>query len=298
MLAKYSQAAGCCVKYGIFLHIPWPSSDMIKALPVRNELLRGILCFDLIGFQIFDYARHFLLACQRLLKAPYLFKKGGLLTLQYNNKSILICAKHLCLPQFKEKEVTPSEGCEDFEEDASARKRVPTKFDEEEPQSRRRRRRSSENSGQRSRAKSDVSYDTVVIEEKRSSTKTDIGLHAKSMTCCRSYADYLKGLAMVATPKAILKNLPIDYQRKVIFERRLKFCPRSPKKRISKVVQNQLISTQARSRVWYVFEDPNFYLIFFGQATIWHVVHAAYGKRRPKTSCFSPEEWGDAGTKN
>ena len=49
------------VKFGIFIHVPWPGSDMVKSLPVRNELLRGMLAFDLIGFQIFDYARHFLI---------------------------------------------------------------------------------------------------------------------------------------------------------------------------------------------------------------------------------------------
>ena len=55
------------IKIGFFLHTPFPSSEIYRILPVRQEILRGILYCDLIGFQTYDYVRHFLSACSRIL---------------------------------------------------------------------------------------------------------------------------------------------------------------------------------------------------------------------------------------
>lgn len=55
------------VKIGFFLHTPFPSSEIYRILPVRNEILLGVLHCDLIGFHTYDYARHFLSSCARIL---------------------------------------------------------------------------------------------------------------------------------------------------------------------------------------------------------------------------------------
>lgn len=55
------------LKIGFFLHIPFPSSEMYRLLAVRQEILRGLLGADLIGFHSYDYLRHFGSACLRLL---------------------------------------------------------------------------------------------------------------------------------------------------------------------------------------------------------------------------------------
>ena len=52
---------------GFFLHIPFPSFEIYRLLPQRKELLLGLLGADLIGFHIYDYARHFLSSSLRLL---------------------------------------------------------------------------------------------------------------------------------------------------------------------------------------------------------------------------------------
>ena len=52
---------------GFFLHIPFPSFEIYRLLPQRKELLQGLLGADLIGFHVYDYARHFLSSCLRLL---------------------------------------------------------------------------------------------------------------------------------------------------------------------------------------------------------------------------------------
>lgn len=52
---------------GFFLHTPFPSSEIYRTLPVRTEVLEALLKADLIGFHTYDYARHFVSACTRIL---------------------------------------------------------------------------------------------------------------------------------------------------------------------------------------------------------------------------------------
>lgn len=51
---------------GFFLHIPFPSFEIFRALPWREEILNGVLGADLIGFHTYDYARHFLSSVTRI----------------------------------------------------------------------------------------------------------------------------------------------------------------------------------------------------------------------------------------
>lgn len=52
---------------GFFLHIPFPSYEIFRLLPERREILEGLLGADLVGFHIYDYARHFLSSVLRIL---------------------------------------------------------------------------------------------------------------------------------------------------------------------------------------------------------------------------------------
>ncbi len=51
---------------GFFMHIPFPSYELFRTLPWREELIEGMLGADLLGFHTFDYARHFISASLRL----------------------------------------------------------------------------------------------------------------------------------------------------------------------------------------------------------------------------------------
>ncbi|GFP89728.1 probable alpha alpha-trehalose-phosphate synthase [UDP-forming] 11 [Phtheirospermum japonicum] len=64
------------LKLGFFLHSPFPSSEIYRTLPVREDILRGLLNCDLVGFHTFDYARHFLSCCSRMLGLDYQSKRG------------------------------------------------------------------------------------------------------------------------------------------------------------------------------------------------------------------------------
>lgn len=49
-----------------FHHIPFPSSEMFRILPQRQEVLTGLLGSDLIGMHTLDYVRHLLTCVTRL----------------------------------------------------------------------------------------------------------------------------------------------------------------------------------------------------------------------------------------
>ncbi|XP_058201755.1 probable alpha,alpha-trehalose-phosphate synthase [UDP-forming] 11 [Rhododendron vialii] len=77
------------IKLGFFLHSPFPSSEIYRTLPVRDEILRGFLNCDLIGFHTFDYARHFLSCCSRMLGLDYQSKRGYI-GLEYYGRTVSI----------------------------------------------------------------------------------------------------------------------------------------------------------------------------------------------------------------
>lgn len=54
------------LQVGFFLHIPWPSFELFRLLPWREDILNGILGSDLIGFHSYDYVRHFLSSVCRI----------------------------------------------------------------------------------------------------------------------------------------------------------------------------------------------------------------------------------------
>ncbi|PDT81042.1 trehalose-6-phosphate synthase [Sinorhizobium sp. BJ1] len=49
-LAEKLQQRGHKNRIGFFLHTPWPPADILSTLPNYNRLLRGLSCYDLVGF--------------------------------------------------------------------------------------------------------------------------------------------------------------------------------------------------------------------------------------------------------
>ena len=55
------------LRIGFFLHVPFPSQELWRILPQREELLRGLVGADYIGFHTAEYLRHFRNSCARVL---------------------------------------------------------------------------------------------------------------------------------------------------------------------------------------------------------------------------------------
>lgn len=54
------------VTIGFFQHIPFPSYEIFRLIPWREDIIKGMLGADLLGFHTFDDVRHFLSAASRL----------------------------------------------------------------------------------------------------------------------------------------------------------------------------------------------------------------------------------------
>jgi hypothetical protein len=81
---------------GIFFHTPFPSSEIWKTLWCREDLLSGMLCANQIGFHLYEYARHFLTTCRRLLGAHYEYSAvSGSLTIQTGGRIVFVTCFHV-----------------------------------------------------------------------------------------------------------------------------------------------------------------------------------------------------------
>src|SRR5690606_25807368 len=58
---------GVTCPVGFFLHVPFPSSEIYRTLPVRENILRGLLGADFLGFHAYEYVSHFRKSCLRVL---------------------------------------------------------------------------------------------------------------------------------------------------------------------------------------------------------------------------------------
>lgn len=85
-------------KIGIFLHTPFPSSEIFRTLWCRDDLLRGMLNADQVGFHLYEYARHFLTSCRRLLGLNYGMVPdnhgGHNLAIECNGRHVTITSIH------------------------------------------------------------------------------------------------------------------------------------------------------------------------------------------------------------
>lgn len=64
-----------------FVHIPWSQPDSWRILParMREEIFRGLLANDIIGFHTAAYCRNFLLCCRELMELEVDYERGAVL---------------------------------------------------------------------------------------------------------------------------------------------------------------------------------------------------------------------------
>lgn len=85
-------------KVGLFLHTPFPSSEIFRTVWCREDLLRGMLNADQVGFHLYEYARHFLTCCRRLLGMNYGMipdsSGGHTLAIDSNGRHVAVTSIH------------------------------------------------------------------------------------------------------------------------------------------------------------------------------------------------------------
>ena len=67
LLPEMLREAAADLQIGFFLHIPFPSSEVFRILPRREEILRGLLGADLVAFQTHNDLQHFRSCLARIL---------------------------------------------------------------------------------------------------------------------------------------------------------------------------------------------------------------------------------------
>ena len=90
-LRRFLQAA----KIGYFFHTPFPSSEIWRNITRREDLLRGILSADHIGFHLYEYARHFLTTCHRVLGYGSEMNAAGKLVVNVDGREVAITCIHV-----------------------------------------------------------------------------------------------------------------------------------------------------------------------------------------------------------
>ncbi len=99
---------------GLFVHAPWPTADVVRCLPERARILRAMLSADVVGFHTYDYARHFLSACQRIVALDYKTVRGGRLGVRTpNGRTVLVEVSHLGINASFFKRISGSKACLD-----------------------------------------------------------------------------------------------------------------------------------------------------------------------------------------
>lgn len=80
-----------------FLHIPFPTSQIFRELECGEEILRGMLHADVVGFHAFDHARHFLNANKRIMGLNYENLVGGLIGVSYQGRTVLVSMSNVSI---------------------------------------------------------------------------------------------------------------------------------------------------------------------------------------------------------
>ncbi len=76
------------VNIGFFVHTPFPPSQLLMRLPWRDQIARGLLGSDLIGFQTTTDARHFLTLAHRVAGLPEVVLKDDVVVVDYEDREV------------------------------------------------------------------------------------------------------------------------------------------------------------------------------------------------------------------
>jgi len=96
LMPKYLVPKRPDARIGFFLHAAFPSSEVLRCLPMREEILQSLLYCKLVTFQAFEYTRHFLSGCQLLLNSTHSIRSGGVLCIEHEGRSIILGKTTLC----------------------------------------------------------------------------------------------------------------------------------------------------------------------------------------------------------
>jgi trehalose 6-phosphate synthase len=105
-----------------FLHIPWTQSDAWRVLPtrIREEIFRGVLANDIIGFHTRSYRQNFLQCCRDLMDLEVDFDRG---LVRFGEREVWVRAYPLPIDHEATRRVAQSARVREFEAELLHRRR-------------------------------------------------------------------------------------------------------------------------------------------------------------------------------
>jgi trehalose 6-phosphate synthase len=105
-----------------FVHIPWSQPDSWRILPARwrEEIFRGMLANDIIGFHTSAYCRNFLHCCRELMELEVDYERGAIL---HSDRETWVRAYPLGIDAERFEGVAASDEVLGYEEELLARRR-------------------------------------------------------------------------------------------------------------------------------------------------------------------------------
>src|SRR5258708_6841279 len=105
-----------------FVHIPWTQSDAWRVLPnrIREEIYRGILANDIVGFHTQSYRRNFLQCCRDLMDLEVDFDEG---VVRFEDREVWVRSYPLPIDQKAIQKTAASDGVREHEEELLRRRR-------------------------------------------------------------------------------------------------------------------------------------------------------------------------------
>lgn len=85
-------------KITFFLHIPFPTWDILKILPWHTEVLHGVLDCDLVGFHVQDYVTNFVDCCTRGLRCKAETSSSGLARVEKGGRVVRVLPLPISIP--------------------------------------------------------------------------------------------------------------------------------------------------------------------------------------------------------
>jgi trehalose 6-phosphate synthase len=105
-----------------FVHIPWSQPDSWRILPgrMREEIYRGLLANDIVGFHTTAYCRNFLHCCHELLELDVDYERGAIL---HSDRETWVRAYPLGIDAGRLERAAASPGVADYERELLRRRR-------------------------------------------------------------------------------------------------------------------------------------------------------------------------------
>src|SRR5207253_7799795 len=105
-----------------FVHIPWTQSDAWRVLPtrIREEIFRGVLANDIIGFHTRSYRQNFLQCCRDLMDLEVDFGRG---IVHFGEREVWVRAYPLPIDHETTRVLAKSARVERFEKELLRRRR-------------------------------------------------------------------------------------------------------------------------------------------------------------------------------